>query len=378
MKIKHFLFSLALVLPISSWASSISTSNDSLLFKIAVGLMLTENFEEADACFEKLIADGVEQVTLHNNRGVNQAMWGLSLLKKPEAEGLIRYLFPFEVAPNLSSKGNDPEEKQRIAQITKLLEDAKQQFQICIEKDPAYSGAYLNLASVQAILSQWTENPTLLFEASETINLAEQNAKEGSTIKGYCLIVKGIIYDYLGNTDKRDEYFTLARQQHQVNTDSNLGSLIERNTSVASGEEPAFADNSLEKFNTIEYSKEKIDGQSLTDLITRGSLELDQTIASLGMAALYSKAYTGSTLYVYFQDANRYFFFHESNDDYPYATSMGIKRGDSEAYVLETYGTPLRTYPVMGGKCLYYKKAKLLFFIDDDGTVGSWMVWERK
>lgn len=351
---------------------------DTLLFQISVGLMLTENYQEAESCFAQLTEGEPEEAAIYNNRGVNLAMWGLSLLKSDEAYDQIKYVFPFEVAPDLNTKGNTQEEELRIDQITRLFEGAAVQFETCVNLEPEYAGGYLNLASAQALLARWQDTPPLLRSAYQNINTAEQKAAESSSTKGYSLIVKGIIFDYLDNPDKRDEYFGLAEQQYAVQPDAKLASLVERNKAAASGSSIAFASPKGETFSIMEDEPEVIDGISLPQLIRSPNLEVDVEITAIGGARLFRKDYPQSHLYVYFRDVSRYLFFHRTGEGYSGQAGKGIRIGDNEAYVLEQYGTPLRVQPALGGKYLLYQRARLLFFVGNDGTVQSWTSWEEK
>lgn len=359
-------------------AARTTEATDTLLFQIGVSLMLTENYMEAESCFAELVNSGAREAALFNNRGVNLAMWGLSLLKSDEAYGTIKYVFPFEAAPDLNTKGNTEEEALRIDMITRAFEMAAAQFEQAISREPDYAGSYLNMASAQAILARWQDKPTLLRNAYQNVTVAEQKAAASSSTKGFSLIVKGIIYDYMDNPDKRDELFRLAEQQYEVHPDARLGALAERNKAVAAGAPIVFASNKGEKFNVMEDSPEVIDGISLPQLIRSPNLEIDAEITSAGGATLYRKDFPQSSLYVYFKDESRYLFFQRTGKGYTGAAGKGVRIGDNEAYVMERYGTPLRVQPALGGKFLLYQKARLLFFVSNDGTVQSWTAWEEK
>ncbi|GJM32517.1 MAG: hypothetical protein DHS20C18_15180 [Saprospiraceae bacterium] len=336
--------------------------------------MLTENFAEAETCFAELEAIMPRDVGVYNNRGINQAMWGLSLLKKNEAEDLIEYVFPFAVAPDLNSKGNE----DRILNIGRLFKSSEEYFQRCINLKSDFAEGYLNLACSQALLSRWNRDPSLLRSALGNVNIAKQKASKGSTTLGACLIVRGIIYDYLNNAEKRNENFSLASKHYELYPDINLASLAEQNQEVASGKSVVFANAKGEKYSIMEDEPEMIDGQQLSRLIRKPNMDVDTEVTTIGGARLFHKTYSESSLYIYFKNADHFVFFHRTSKGYTGKSGKGISVGDHEAHVIQAYGTPIRVWPALGGKYLFYQKAKLLFFINNKGVVKEWMVWRRK
>jgi len=349
---------------------------DSILFPLGTALMLTENHPEAEDCFRTLAADSLEMAALYNNRGINLAMWGLSLLKKDEAHRTIKFIFPFEVAPDLRTKGNENEEDQRIKQISLLLEQAGIQLEKAAGLAPGSAEARLNLAAVQALRGRWQQEEAPLYQALETIDQAELLAPDSSVTQGYRLLIKGIIYDYMDKPARRSECFREAKSRY--GKDIQLQVLLERNEAIAAGDSPALASTDGERFDIMEDDPEWIDNVKLSYLIVSGNLQVDEELASLTMAKLYRKQYNASTLYVYFQDVSHFIFIHQTAPGYSGQTGKGIKMGDDKASVIEQYGRPLRIHPSPDGEYLYYKKAKLIFLLDETGKVKQWMVWRSK
>lgn len=367
---------LLVMLPLAGFArAAASDPTDSLLLRLSLGLILTENYEEAEDCFAKLAENHPADLTIINNRGVNLAMWGLSLLQENEATELIRYVFPFEVKPNSGKRGNI-EDAHKF--ITGLFEMAAEQFERSVQLNPEDAGGYLNLASIQAILSRWLNDPALLRKAFENSKTALSKAPEGSGTKGNCLIVQGIISDYLGNTARRDELFDLAERQYQSSPDKDLVSLAQRNMAVAKGGAAVFLQTSGEKYDVFVDSPEAIDGISLDQLMNNGSLNSSREIANTEKAKLYGIEETQSTLYLYYKDVSRYLFFHQTGESYSGKSSKGISIGDNEAFVRLHYGNPVRVQAAQDGKFLLYKKANLIFFIGNNNQVQSWIIWRGK
>lgn len=348
---------------------------DQILFQVSLGLMLTENYREAEDGLAKLAAEDPKNNAVITNRGVNLAMWGLSLLKEKEALKLIKYVFPLEVKPNSGKRGNIIDEERFI---TELFELAEAQFEQAVALDITDAGGYLNLASVQAIRSRWLNDPSMLRKAFDHSKAALGKAPDASTTKGNCLIIQGIIYDYLGNSKRRDERFDLVQRQYQTSPDPNLVSLAQRNQAIAGGQPAVFVNTSGEKYSVFEDDPESIDGISLRQLMSNGNLSGITEITSLEDAKLYGKDEKESTLYIYHKNENRYVLFHQTREAYQGKSSKGIGIGDNEAHVRQEYGTPVRVRPAAGGKFLFYKKAKVLFFIGDNGQVQYWMVWRGK
>ncbi|MCB0628473.1 MAG: hypothetical protein R2824_27145 [Saprospiraceae bacterium] len=360
--------------PYYATAAPISTA-DPLLFRIGLGLMLTENFEEAESCFSKLATDHPEDAAVWSNRGTNLAMWGLSLMSKKDAEGRIKYVFPFEIKPNSGRRGNIENVEEFIGQ---LFDQAAAHFEKAISIRDNDAGSHLNLASVQAIQGRWRNDNTLLRKAMTDVDKALQMAPGTSATKGHCHLVKGILFDYIGNASRRDEMFDLAHRQYQVDPDTDLASLAERNQTIAEGGTAVFTSFGGETYNVFTDEPESIDGISLQQLMNDGSLDVSSAVISTGDATLYEKKEAHSALYIYYKSENRYVFFHQTTTAYSGTSSRQVRIGDNEAHVRKAYGTPVRVRPAEGGKYLFYKKAKLLFFIGDDGRVVSWMVWRGK
>lgn len=375
MNYSSYLLISCLVIGLMASNASRAQSTPELLSQIGIGLMLTENYQEAEQCFAKLVQEKPADADVYTNRGINQAMWGLSLLKTSEAEELIKYVFPFEVKPNSGKRGNIDNEQQFI---TQLFISADEQFEQAVRLRPDDAGAYLNLASIKAILSRWQQKPQLLRQANDHIQLALSKASANSSTKGYSLIVQGIICDYIGNTPCRDDHFRRAQEQHKAHPDPQLASLAQRNKAVADGQPAVFVRSSGEKYNVFDDKAETIDGVSLGELMNQVRLPASRTVATLGEAKLYDKEYTNSTLYLYHQNENRYVVFHQTDEDYNGKSGKGIGIGDNASYVRNAYGSPTRIRPATGGEYWLYKKAGMLFFICTDRTVKSWMVWRGK
>lgn len=357
--------------------STFAQPADSILFPLGTALMLTENYPEAEDCYRTLAADSVATASLYNNRAINLAMWGLSLLKTDEAQDVIRFVFPFEVAPDLRTKGNDSEEEQRIREISLLLEQASIQLEKAIALKPDFAEAYLNLAAVQAIQGRWQQEEAPFYQALETIDQAELLAPDSSITQGYRLLIKGIIYDYMDKPARRSECFREARLKY--GRDMRLQLLIESNEVVAAGEAPpALASADGEHFDIMEDEPEWIDNVKLSYLMVSGNLQVDEELASLGLATLYLKHYEASSLYIYFQDVSHYIFIQQTAPDYAGETEKGIRLGADKASVLEEYGRPVRIHPTPDGEYLYYQKAKLIFLLDKENKVKQWMVWRSK
>lgn len=376
MKASFFLCLIVLTLCSSpSLVAQTPDEKDLILFDLANALNLTDHFSEAERCYARLVPKYPEWIELLNNHGVNLSMAGLSLLEASEADSLIKYVFPLEVSTTTGGgEKGFPKFDSREEMIVGLFSGAIQQFEQVVELQSDYAGAWLNLACAEAFLAQWTGDQVRLRSAFQHINQAEKMAAEGSTTKGHCLIVKGIIYDYRDNTAKREEYFDLARRQNEVYPDEELSSLIERNTTISEGGTAVFASTSGENYDLFSLNTESIDAVSLKGWIYENEAS---PYAELFDIQLFYKAYPASKLYV-FQDENRYLLFHRTNQKYGQKSLKEIALGDSEAKVRQAYGSPLRVRADSKGKYLYYQQNGIIFFIQNDGTVGEWIVCWRE
>ena len=354
--------------------NSQTAEDQQLIFDFGVSALLTEKYEEAEVCFEHLKSNtDYSPLEVHNNLGVNRAMWALSLLEDDEAELLIKYVFPFEVKPQSGdSKGLG--DKARKDKISALLKAAATSFEYCLQKNPEDAGSYLNLASVQAVLSRWEQDKSLLLRANKNITKAIETSSENDNTRGFAYIVKGIIYDYLGNDAKKEDYFGRAKRQYETYPDQKLQSLSSRNENVALGKPVAYTAGN-ETYNVFLDKPETIEGLKLQEL---SNINLDREVSKLDNGALWQKESPNSSLFVFHQSENQFLIFHRTKENYYGASSKGIKAGDNIALVREKYGTPTRVRPAKGGQFLFYKKASILFFVDDLNAVKSWTVWHFK
>ncbi len=351
---------------------------DSVLFQLALGLMLTENYGQAEDCFRKLLKEQPRSFEVRNNQAINQALWAMSLLSKEEAEEIIQYAFPFEVSYlSITTKGNETD-SFRKQKITRMLKEAISGFEGCRSLEETNAGVRLNLASAYAFLGRWKGDKTLLRKSLEEAKQAASLARDQGLVstQGYALIVEGILYAYLGDNAKRDALFAQAREVYRVQVNEQLGRFIQQNLAVA-GQDADWKPvrTAAEKYDPFLDDPEKVDGISLSRL---SSLPVDKEVYSLEVAKVYEKAYSASQLYVYFKDENNYMMFHQAASDYRGATSRKIEVGDSEARVREQYGDPYCEQAAIGGKLILYKKAKVMFFIGPDEQVQHWTIWLGK
>lgn len=356
---------------------------DSVLFQLGLGLMLTENYGQAEDCFRKLTEQEPRSLEVTNNRAINYALWAMSLLKEEEAKEIIQYVFPFEVSyQSITQKGNETD-SFRKEKITRLMKEAVSGFESCRTLGKKSAAIHLNLASAYGLSGKWESDKTLLRKSLEEAKRAGVLAKEQglASTQGYAMIVEGILYAYLGDHAKRDALFAQAREAYRVQVNAwRLGSFIQQNLAVA-GQDSDWQPvrTATEKYDPSLDDPEKVDGISLSRL---SSLPVDQEVYkeaySLEVAKVYEKAYPASQLYVYFKDENNYMMFHQAASDYPGATSRKIEVGDSEARVREQYGDPYCEQAAVGGKLILYKKAKVMFFIGPDEKVQHWTIWLRK
>lgn len=351
---------------------------DSVLFQLALGLMLTENYGQAEDCFRKLIAKQPSSLEVRNNQAINQALWAMSLLDKEEAKEIIQYAFPFEVSYlSITQKGNE-DSSFRKQRVTRLMREAISGFEGCRSLEETNAGVRLNLASAYAFLGRWKGDKTLLRKSLKEAKQAASLAREQGLVstQGYALIVEGILYAYLGDNTKRDALFAQAREVYRVQVNEQLGRFIQQNLAVT-GQDADWKPvrTAAEKYDPFLDDPEKVDGIALAQL---SNLPLDKEAYSLEVAKVYEKAYPASQLYVYFKDDNNYMMFHQAASDYSGATSRKIEVGDSEARVREQYGDPYCEQAAVGGKLILYKKAKVMFFIGPDEQVQYWTIWLGK
>lgn len=352
---------------------------DSVLFQLGLGLMLTENYGQAEDCFRKLLEEQPRSLEVRNNQAINQALWAMSLLSEAEAEEIIQYVFPFEVSYLSNTIKGDETDSFRKQKITRMMKAAVAGFESCRSLGEPSAAIHLNLASAYGLLGRWEGDKTSLRKSLKEAKQAGTLAREQglASTQGYALIVEGILYAYLGDTTKRDALFAQAREAYRVQVNAwRLGSFIQQNLAVA-GQDADWQPvrTAAEKYDPFLDDPEKVDGIALAQL---SNLPLDKEAYSLEVAKVYEKTYPASQLYVYFKDENNYMMFHQAASDYSGATSRKIEVGDSEARVREQYGDPYCEQAAVGGKLILYKKAKVMFFIGPDEQVQHWTIWLGK
>ena len=351
-----------------------------ILFELGVAMMLTNNYEEAAECFAKLRELGADDVALINNQGVNQLMYGLSMITEEEAEELIKFTFPFEVAP---SRKGDKGHNERIAAIRKAFETSLALFNACIQKDPAYTTGWVNVAAAHILLERWKGAEADYSSAFDYLEKAQELAQELAkdlgqmTSLGHAQIIEGILYDYEGDTVSRNQMFERAAQNARVQVQH----LVRHNQQVAHGGSTKFVAYKGEKFDELSPEEETIEGIELRPLFrgigASSGLEWS-TVSSMGNAEIYHHAFPNSDLYLFQKTANEFFAMQKTGINYSSESTLGVKIDYSEDLLRQNYGLPARIQAASNGKYLYYKNARIIFYIGSNGTVEHWMLTYMK
>lgn len=371
----------SILLLLLSFANLTFAQNQQSIESIATYLTITGKYGYAAEIYEHLMETQEPTASLYNTIGTNQLKQVFDMLPEKMAEDKIRFIFPFEVSANGNTKG-DP-----IAHLNKMMEILQismQNFQSALEIEAKNASVHLNYACAASLLGRLEEdNQRLYAEAVKYARKAAQFAGQQDLpdTQANAEIVLGILYDYMGLPNRRDQQFAKAA----TGSNSRVQRLTENNLRMLKGEKPV--KTSGEKWSIFEDEEERVAGKTIEQVnyqLKYEGLKPDEVIMTykpgeaLYASNLYIKHYPEAELYIYEKGEQAsifYVYLFQTSNQYDSPTEKGIQIGDRSQKVYEEYGTPAYIQPARGGRFLHYKEADILFFVNAQDRVDHWVIW---
>lgn len=331
------------------------------VFEAANRLLLLEQYGSAARLFGHL-AHTFPSREMFNNAGVTYALEAIRLFKP----GAVKYAYPFEFdaetrlrARGARTKGLQDEFAERR---TRLLQRAADNFDKAVQRDKGYAVAYVNLATVDILLG---DHDTAVILANKGMDLARKSNE--TTTLANALVARGIAYATGGNRERAMVDMAAARNQGNHTAVLNLSVLQEeKSTPSPHGSEIA------------PVPREVIGGVSARDSFTR---DADVAAFSLkgvdrGEPTLTVYSRQGKNLenaLVIIDDTPVHFV--ATAKGYTGETARGIRIGNIAEEVWQKYGEPSLVVTSRQGEYRVYKKAGVIFTVNQGGKVSGWMIF---
>lgn len=325
------------------------------VYQMANLLTLLEAHEMADQYYQYLLTD-YQSYEVYNNAGVNACLAALQLTPAKD----LPFIFPLELDINsrldgLNSRAVQDPEKRKAA----LLKDATSWFKNAIDMAPEKPIAYLNLSIVYTLQKEWLD---ATFWASKALALSQKSEQPKQAADAQ--IALGIIAGIQGKVEEAKTQFTFALTGNRPLAQTNLSRLEGPNPAPILVTAPA---QGVEMIDSILLDEVMEDPQftitsELPNDVLCGKQLLEQS----------------ELLIHYAEDGAKYILFHQTYPGYSGTTRKGIQLGDSADDIRQTYGEPVHTLELPGGRCLRYPEEKLLFIMNDQNQLQQWIVYIAK
>lgn len=327
-------------------------------FEMANYLIAVEDYDYAKEYYAYILKE-FQSREMYNNIGVANVLAAMNLFPKQA----LPFVYPIELDAESRLKNNKKsashgfggDEKGRVER----LKNAVDYFKTAIILDESYAVGYLNLACAYALLEQPID---ARYNAQKALQIARTN-KRSKTVAD-AQIILGIIASQEADMAGANQFFDKA-----IATGSTLALL---NKSILN-EEP----HSLNKANDRSIQMlDNIGDLSLDRLITnleRGNLSPDKMLEINSQVIFGLIDYPHSQLLIHLlpQDEH-YFILQISAPTYEKETNKAIKNGASKSSIIAAYGPADNNVQLAQGEYLVYYKQRLLFIIDEGGTLKTW------
>ncbi|MCP4438032.1 MAG: hypothetical protein GY810_03735 [Aureispira sp.] len=343
------------------------------VFKAANMLSLTKHYEKASMCYDYVI-NTFPSREMYNNAGVALA-WEALALYSPEE---LKYVYPFGIdmdtrLDNAGTKGaGETKEEKRV----RLLKAAKESFNDAVHIDENYAASYVNLALTHELLG---EHEMALGLAAKAVKLADEQGNKMLAANGH--IARGIVF---ANTNKKSDAkkeFGSAKDGSQIIAEANLDAVTNNGFAKLfkkklpeeiEGDEELISDVGIE---AIEGLFDDRDQFQITKISAQNDNRPETVVVSVEeeeFDAIIVATYGG-----YYGTKEEIEGFIMTKPGYDDETSRGITIGSKLKEVQEEYGKPTK---LMGGSqatFLYYQKSGIIFLMDSDNKVSSWMIYGK-
>lgn len=265
----------------------------------------------------------------------------------------------------LSDLRSGEEEKRQ-----KMLNEASRIFTNLIQQDPTYESAYLGLCSTnllqnqngaaEDLLKKWETNGGKLSpngQLLKAITFAQNKNERG--VKKQMDLLTGV-YEQGYNVTLLRKYFSWLNQPDELNADS-LRTFQKKNTA------PNGKSNLIE--NQIFNLKFPLVTASLPNQFNLPGQDFIRTYYAITDGVL--------SIHIWLAD-KKYDVIRTTALAAPWQTKEQLKKGDTEARLLELYGTPSRKIPAGNDAFWYGYENARCWFVVNNGRVEEWMVFEPK
>ena len=336
------------------------------LYDLAFNFILIDDYEEAYEVFRFLVQK-YPSSEMYNDLAATKALIGFSKIPRSE----VSFVYPISIGRTQGLiKGKGVSTNNSRESVIQNLEEAQFWLDSALIMNPSNTTALVNQGCIWTMLAEIGENKDQNLRRTvkiitRVIELARSNpALINDEINAY--ILKGIVYQLLGNYQMRDKVFQTAKEIVELN-ESNI--IFRFNEEIHE-----------EKFDVFTDELESIDGIAPFRLIRESSVSMDsKDIVFPNGSTIYFKSYPNSKLLVSFQSSSKYSAFLSTNGSYEGSSSRGIRIGDAIAEVKEAYGVPLyEINPSQAETILFYKKAQIIFRIDLNGKVKGWTIFHSR
>lgn len=315
-------------------------------------LTLLEVHPKADQYYQYLLSI-YQSYEVYNNAGVNACLAAMQLTDPKE----IPFVLPLELDINSRLDGlntravNDAEKRK-----AQLLKNALSWFRKAIEMAPEEPIAYLNQSIVYTLQEQWLD---ATFWASKALAISQAAGQHKQAADAQ--ITLGIIAAIQGKLEEARTQFTFALSGNRSLAQTNLSRIEGPSPSPVLITNPA---RGVEMIESIMLADVLEDPQftvtsELPNEVFCGKKVLDQS----------------ELLLHYAEDGEEYVLFHQTSPNYTGATQKGIRLGDTEKDIRQSYGEPVRTMELPSGRVLAYPEQKLLFLLDHQHQLQQWIVY---
>jgi tetratricopeptide (TPR) repeat protein len=310
---------------------------------------------EAAETYQHFLLKEFQSREIYNNAGV------LSVISSLNARdgNATDYYFPFELDP-ISRLANN--KKAMPLKTAALLQKAADYFIKAKELDPNYAPAYLNLASVYTLTSQYDDAHYFLKKA-EILSKKQDNKKMQSDI----LVVKGILSCLEGDTLAALDLFKNA---YMIGNQCGLLNLAKLNNKI----ENIYQSPKNQAITNIE----KIDSVSLDVLL------LDINVAQVidiekGKATLGIKTLPNSKILVNMSESEQQtVLLQVINEKSDTKTHQNIGIGTKQADILAAYQNPSKRIETNAGQYWIYFSEQIGFQFDENFKVLTWFTFRIK
>lgn len=342
------------------------------VFDVAEALTVLKEYESAVGCFEYL-SDKFPSREMFGNTGFVKVLAAMDFVNEKE----MPFVLPLELDAGTRLKtgavrgGTSAEEKEKQKKI--LLEGAIKYFDKAIAIDGSYISASINKCCAYILLN----NPDMAIGIVNEIvaNKAKCNNRDLSkaySIKGIALYIKGENENAQSSFDMAVQLSSISRNNYNlaVIKEMNKGNIDTFLDYVNSFfEDEVTSSYGIEK--VINPSLEKIGGAVANQPLTEKGIDVQ-----IGSGKQMQLSYLQKEIYKDLKiKSDKTYRVLLTNESYKGGTSQGITMKSSIEDVKLKYGEPTYTIDETKGIYLVYRKARIVFLLNQNNKVVKWFTY---